>query len=354
LSSAVLAPTGREESWRFTPLPRISRISAAIDSLIGANLPDFTGPAGIEFSLADSDAPERGTAFEGDFASILARQFATSAAVVRVPAGFTTTEAGWLSYESLGGAGETVIIAEDSSKSIIVLDHTGTGARTDNVFVRAGEESEITVVSLQDWGTEALHLSTQSIEVGRNARVRHVVITLGGDLVRIAPRVTYTAPGGAVEMFGLFFADQGQHQEHRLFIDHSQPHCSSEVVYKGALRGEGTHTVWVGDVLIRAGAVGTKTFETNRNLVLSAGARADSIPNLEIETGEVAGAGHASATGRFDDEQLFYLQSRGIPAAEARRLVVRGFFADVLGRLGVARLEERVLGRVESSLEVLA
>jgi Fe-S cluster assembly protein SufD len=129
------------------------------------------------------------------------------------------------------------------------------------------------------------------------------------------------------------------------------PHCRSHVTYKGALQGEEAHTVWIGDVLIRAAAEGTDTFELNRNLVLTDGARADSVPNLEIETGEITGAGHASATGRFDDEQLFYLQSRGIPETEARRLVVRGFFADVINQIGIPEVQERLLAAVEAELE---
>jgi Fe-S cluster assembly protein SufD len=152
-------------------------------------------------------------------------------------------------------------------------------------------------------------------------------------------------------MLGLYFADAGQHLEHRLFVDHAKPHCRSHVVYKGALQGEDAHTVWIGDVLIRAEAEGTETYELNRNLVLTDGARADSVPNLEIETGEIVGAGHASTTGRFDDEQLFYLQSRGIPADEARRLVVRGFFADVINQIGIPEVQQRLLARVEAELE---
>jgi Fe-S cluster assembly protein SufD len=108
--------------------------------------------------------------------------------------------------------------------------------------------------------------------------------------------------------------------------------------------------VWIGDVLIRAAAEGTDTYELNRNLVLTDGARADSVPNLEIETGEIVGAGHASATGRFDDEQLFYLQSRGIPAEEARRLVVRGFFADIINQIGIPAVQARLLAQVEKEL----
>jgi Fe-S cluster assembly protein SufD len=129
------------------------------------------------------------------------------------------------------------------------------------------------------------------------------------------------------------------------------PHCRSNVLYKGALQGDGAHTVWVGDVLIRPAAVGIDTYELNRNLVLSDGARADSVPNLEIETGEIEGAGHASTTGRFDDEQLFYLMARGIPADEARRLVVRGYFAELINRIGVPYLVERLTAEVDRELE---
>jgi Fe-S cluster assembly protein SufD len=122
------------------------------------------------------------------------------------------------------------------------------------------------------------------------------------------------------------------------------------VVYKGALQGEGAHTVWIGNVLIRKVAEGIETFEENRNLVLSDGCQADSVPNLEIETGEIEGAGHASATGRFDDEQLFYLRSRGIEEAEARRLVVHGFFNDLIRKIGVPALEEQIAATVETEL----
>ena len=128
------------------------------------------------------------------------------------------------------------------------------------------------------------------------------------------------------------------------------PHCKSRVTYKGALQGETARTVWVGDVLIRAEAEGTDTYELNRNLVLTDGARADSVPNLEIETGEIKGAGHASATGRFDDLQLFYLQARGIPEDEAKRLVVRGFFVDVIREIPLADLRDEVTAAIEEEL----
>ncbi len=198
-------------------------------------------------------------------------------------------------------------------------------------------------MSVQLWDDDAVHLGQVGIRVGRDAHVRTFQASLGGDLVRINENVEYAGPGGELQMFGLYFVDAGQHIEHRLFVDHNQPHTKSNVVYKGGLQGDGAHSVWVGNVLIRKVAEGIETFETNRNLVLTDGCRADSVPNLEIETGEIKGAGHASATGRFDDEQLFYLQSRGITEDEARRLVVHGFFADIIRRIGVPEVEQRLL-----------
>ena len=186
--------------------------------------------------------------------------------------------------------------------------------------------------------------------MGRDASVRHIAVTLGGAIVRLNPNATYSGPGGSFEGLGVYFADAGQHQEHRLFVDHEAPHCRSNVEYKGALQGETAHTVWVGDVLIRASAEGTDTYELNRNLVLTDGARADSVPNLEIETGEIVGAGHASATGRFDDEQLFYLLSRGIPEDVARRLVVRGFFASIVARIGVPEVSDHLMEVIDAEL----
>ncbi len=199
------------------------------------------------------------------------------------------------------------------AEAVVVIDHTGDAVLAANVDYVLGDGAKLTVVSVQDWDEKAVHVAQHNALVGRDASFKSVVVTFGGDVVRIHPRVAYAAPGGEAELFGLYFTDAGQHQEHRLLVDHNTPHCKSNVAYKGALQGQDAHAVWIGDVLIQAAAEGTDTYELNRNLVLTDGARVDSVPNLEIETGEIAGAGHASATGRFDDEQLFYLMARGIP-----------------------------------------
>ena len=275
------------------------------------------------------------------------------ATVVTVPKEAVASDVTSVRVEGHGStptASHVLVRAERHSEAVVVLDHVGTATLNETVEIVVEDGAHLTVVSVQDWADGAVHASSHRARIGRDARLKHVVVTLGGDVVRITPDATFTAEGGDVEMVGLYFADADQHQEHRLFVDHAVPRCKSRVTYKGALQGEGAHAVWVGDVLIQAEAEGTDTYELNRNLVLTDGARADSVPNLEIETGEIEGAGHASATGRFDDEQLFYLQARGIPEAEARRLVVRGFFAELIQEIGVASVEERLLEAIEREL----
>jgi Fe-S cluster assembly protein SufD len=246
--------------------------------------------------------------------------------------------------------GHVIVEVGANSTATVVIDHTGSATYGAMLSVLVGDGAHLTLVNLQDWDDDAVHVEQQSASIGRDATLSSSVVTLGGDLVRLTPTVSYAGPGGSVEMLGLYFADAGQHLEHRLFVDHDQPNCRSRVTYKGALQGARAHTVWIGDVLIRAEATGTDTYEENRNLLLTDGARADSVPNLEIETGEVVGAGHASTTGRFDDEQLFYLMARGIPEPEARRLVVRGFFAEIVDRMGVSEVRDRLLTAVEREL----
>jgi len=247
-------------------------------------------------------------------------------------------------------ARHVVVTAEPFSHATVVFVHEGSSTLADNVEIVLGESANLTVVSVQDWADDAVHLTHQHARVGRDAAFKHVAVSFGGNVVRMNISLSYDGAGGAADLFGLYFADAGQHLEHRLFVDHNAPRTHSNVDYKGALQGQGARTVWIGDVLIRKVAEGIDTYESNRNLVLSDGARADSVPNLEIETGEIVGAGHASTTGRFDEEQLFYLRSRGIDEEEARRLVVHGFFADIIRRIGVPELEARLLAAVEAEL----
>ena len=169
-------------------------------------------------------------------------------------------------------------------------------------------------------------MGNHRIHVGSGATLRHSVVTLGGDFVRLRMDQDFGGEQSDLNMLGIYFVDPGQHMEHRTMVVHNHPECKSRVVYKGALDGARAHSTWVGNALIKPTAPGTDSYELNRNLVLTPGAIADSEPNLEIENGNIIGAGHASSVGRFDDEELFYLQSRGVTEKEARKMVVRAYF----------------------------
>ena len=242
------------------------------------------------------------------------------------------------------------VVAKKFSKSTLIVDHNGLGNLAEIIEIDVQDEAKLNIVSVQNWDKGSAHVSAHFSKLARNSYLKHSIASFGGDLVRITPVTTFTGPGAEVEMNGVYFASAGQHLENRPFVDHAAPNCKSRVTYKGALQGNKAHTVWIGDVLIRVVAEGTDTYELNRNLLLTDGARADSVPNLEIETGEIEGAGHASASGRFDDEQLFYLQARGITVNDARRLVVLGFLVDILQRTGVEELVERLTSIVEEKL----
>jgi Fe-S cluster assembly protein SufD len=276
-----------------------------------------------------------------------------TATVITVPAETDTSRPTVVTVTGAGGTGygHLLVQAEPFSRSVIVLDHRGSATYADNVELVVGDGASLSVISLQDWAGDAVHLSQHYATLGRDARLRHAAVTLGGSVVRLAPSVRYGAPGGDAELTGLYFADAGQHLEHRLFVDHGVPRCRSRVTYKGALQGKDAHAVWIGDVLIRPEAMGTDTYEYNRNLVLTDGTRVDSVPNLEILTGEITGAGHASASGRLEDHHLFYLMARGIPFAEARRLVIRGFFGQLIETIEVPELRERITEAIEAELE---
>jgi Fe-S cluster assembly protein SufD len=355
---AFEVPGGREENWRFTPMKRLRGLHDGSATATGEIKVDADAAPEVRVETVGREDERLGQAgAPSDRIAAQAYSSFTSATVVTVP---KETQASKPTVIRLTGPGEgntayghVQVRAEAFARAAVVLDHVGSGTYADNVEFVIGDGANLTVVSVQDWADDAVHVSEQHLRLGRDASLRHIVVTLGGDLVRVSPTATFADRGGNVEMLGLYFADAGQHQEHRLFVDHAVANCKSNVMYKGALQGNGAHGVWIGDVLIRAAAEATETFEVNRNLVLTEGARADSVPNLEIETGEIEGAGHASATGRFDDEQLFYLQSRGIPEDSARRLVVRGFFHEILMKIDIPEVRERLQAAIEAELEAV-
>lgn len=359
--NAFEVPAGRDEAWRFTPLRRLRGLHDGSAVRSAEATVEVSAHEGVTVETVGRDDARLGQGgVPADRVAAQAYSAFESATVVTVGAEQEVAEPIRVVVTGPGEGqvafGHTQIRLEAFANATVVLDQRGSGTFAENVEFVIADSAKLTVVGVQGWEDDAVHVAAHHARLGRDAVLRYTAVTLGGDVVRVTPVVKYDGPGGDAELLGLYFADAGQFFEHRLLVDHSQPHCKSNVVYKGALQGEigshkqDAHTVWVGDVLIRAAAEGTDTFELNRNLVLTDGARADSVPNLEIETGEIVGAGHASATGRFDDEQLFYLRSRGIPEDQARRLVVRGFFHEIINRIAVPEVRERLEAAIEVEL----
>jgi Fe-S cluster assembly protein SufD len=348
-------PSGSDEEWRFTPLAKIRRFFEPFvpDGVIeGTN--DVPAGAQVDVVTPSSLRSFGAALVPADRVSALAMQRASHGLHVQVDAGADVVPPIVLERIGTGGSAYVhhVVDIGPNARATVVFDHRGAIEVAGNVEVVLGDGASLQLVSINDRDPGSIELTAYAASVGRDATYRFVNVALGGEVVRTVPTVRFAGPGGRADLLGIAFAGTGQHLESRLFIDHAAPSCSSTVLYKNALLGHSARTVWIGDVRIRPAAIGTSTFETNRNLLLSDGARADSVPNLEIETGEIAGAGHASATGRFDDLQLFYLRSRGIPEAEARRLVVRGFFADVVSRLGLPALEDRLMASIDERLSI--
>jgi Fe-S cluster assembly protein SufD len=356
--AAFPRPTGREEEWRFTPV-------AALASLYDADLPgqvatQVDGPLapGVQAQVVPMGHPEIGLAPPpGDRAAAAAWAGSKTATLVTLdgaaPEAVTVVR---VSGQSGGQAVEPAaahlaIVARPGARGTVLLAHSGLAALAQGVEITWGEGADVTVVAVADWDAGAVQAASHRARLGKDARLTHFAAALGGGVVRLAPHIELAGDGAQARAFGINLTDSGQHHETHLFIDHRARRCLSRATYKGALLGPAARSVWVGDVLIQAGAEGTDSYEENRNLVLAKGARADSVPNLEIETGRIEGAGHASATGRFDEEQLFYLQARGIPPELARSLVVHAFFAELVGRIGHRGIEAALTAAVDAKLD---
>lgn len=351
---ADFAPISRrEEQWKYTTSEQVRGLDEdALTEYLGDL--ELKAPEGVTTAWVGADHASFGAAgIPEDRPSAAAWESAEQAYLMTLPANQKLdceVQLGLVSHDTTASALHLIVEAKTGAEGTVILDHRGDAVLSENIEILVGDNAHLTVVSIQDWNSGSVHLSAQFAKLGRDASLKHVVITLGGDVVRVTPNAVFAAPGASVNMLGLYFADAGQQLEHRLFVDHAVPNCKSRVTYKGALQGKNAHTIWVGDVLIRAAAEGTDTYELNRNLLLTDGARADSVPNLEIETGQIEGAGHASASGRFDDEQLFYLQARGINEDEARRLVVRGFLNEIIQQIGNEEIEVRLNQAIENEL----
>ena len=343
---------GREVNWKFTPISELSTLLNG--ELVGGEYPvDVTDTEGLRASWIPMSSELIGRAgIPEDRAAANAWGQAQLAHHILLTSEEHQTVT--IRRSDLGDtarAAHTIIEAAPNAHGLVIIENTGAAHLSESVEIVVGDGANLTVVTIQEWDDAAIHLGSHHATVKRDASLQHIVVSLGGKIVRVNPSIHLDEQGANGEGYGAYFADAGQHLEHQVYMDHNAPYTRSRVAYKGALQGEGARAVWIGDVLIRRVATGTDSYEENRNLTLTEGTRADSIPNLEIETGDIEGAGHASTTGRFDEEHIFYLQTRGISENDARKLVVRGFLTEVIQRIGNEQVEARLEAAIDAELD---
>ncbi|HEY7756289.1 MAG TPA: Fe-S cluster assembly protein SufD [Actinomycetota bacterium] len=262
-----------------------------------------------------------------------------------------------LTYLDADGAAvfpRTLLVAEEGSDVTFIDRYVspplGRALSDAVVEIFAGPGSRVRYVALQEYGEGVHHLSVQRARVGRDAEVRSLGVALGASLARAEVETVLAEDGGSSEMLGVYFGDGDQHIDHRSIQDHVGSQTASDLLYKGAMRDR-SNAIYTGTVIIEQGAHRCDAYQTNRNILLSETARAHSVPNLEILTNDPTRCGHAASVGPVGEDELFYLMSRGIPRQEAERLIVFGFFQEVLDRVGIPEVRDALVAAIEAELE---
>jgi Fe-S cluster assembly protein SufD len=283
--------------------------------------------------------------------------FRTGGTFLYVPPGVTVeAPLQTVTYLDEDGAGvfphTLVVVGDDAEVTFIDRYHGPDLERALSVGVVelvVGPSSRVRYASIQEWGDGVVHLGIQRARVERGAEFRSLAIGFGAALARSEAEAILEGRGAYSEMLGIFFADGTQHFDHRTEQDHVAPDCTSDLLYKGALRDR-SRGVYSGWVHVRPGAQKTDAMQTSRNIILSEEAFARAIPNLEIEANDVR-CGHAASVGPVEEEQLFYLESRGIPRAEAEKLIVFGFFNEVLDRITLEQVRAHAEDSIRAELD---
>jgi Fe-S cluster assembly protein SufD len=310
----------------------------------GDLLRDVLGAAGVPAS-------------EEKFAA-LAAAFAAGGTFIYVPRGVDVPlplhAFRWVSEPGIAVAARTIIVADESA-SVTYIDqyaspsHEGGAALSVGlVEIYARQAANVSYLGVQDHSPDVYHFNIQRAEIRRDATVRSLAATLGGRFSRSVVESLLVEPGAGSEMLGVYFADADQHFDHRSLQEHAAPHTTSELLYKGALKGR-SRAVYSGLIHIAKEAQRADAIQTNRNLVLSDEAKADSIPYLEIEANDVRCA-HGASVGPVDRDQVFYLQTRGLAPDDAEQLIVRGYFQEVLDRVRVPEVRVALERAVEAEL----
>jgi Fe-S cluster assembly protein SufD len=234
----------------------------------------------------------------------------------------------------------TIEIGEDAEAEVIVAYRSRDGAQAisvPQVEIDVAQSGRLRFLALQEMALDSTNVVQLRARLGRDATLRLGEVGLGSDLARLDMAIGLDGQGSSADIVGVFFGHREQVLDYRMVLNHRGPKSTSNVLLKGAVE-DASQSVFSGLVRIEKPAIGTSAFETNRNLVLSPDAKANSIPNLEILCDDVI-CGHGSSVGPLEEEHLYYLGSRGISPQRAERLLVRGFFQEVLDRLPVSGME---------------
>ncbi|MEX2572368.1 MAG: Fe-S cluster assembly protein SufD [Gemmatimonadota bacterium] len=259
----------------------------------------------------------------------------------------------WLDAAGSSLFGRTLIVAEEFAEVAVVdelasADFDGPAYSNGATEIVSAEGAKVTYVAVQRFGRGVRHLTTDRLVTGRDGKITTAYLTLGSDVTRADIQCRLRAPGSHVDMLGLYIAEGTQHLDHETLQDHIAPHASSNLLFKGALMDRG-RSVFRGLIRVHPNAQRTDAYQTNRNLILSPGARADSLPNLEIAADDVR-CSHAATVGQLDAEEMFYLLSRGIRHKEAMRLVIFGFFGEVLEQIQIEPVKQELVRAIEGKL----
>jgi len=355
----LLAAAGKGERAGL----QIQRNSEVISTQLVAGLAD----KGVWFGDLDEAAMERPDLVEPHLHSLVPPErtkltalhaaFRTGGTFVYVPADVSVAlplqTLTWLDADGAAAFPHTLIVADRGSEVTFIDRYASPDlerALSDAVVeIHAGAGARVRYVALQEYGRGVTHLSVQRANVGRQAQVRSLGVSFGASLARAEVESVLAEDGGSSEMLGLYFGDGEQHIDHRSIQDHVGNRTSSDLLYKGALK-DASNAIYIGTVIIEAGAHNCDAYQTNRNILLSEHAKAHSVPNLEIQTHDPTRCGHAASVGPVSEDELFYLETRGIPEKEAERLIVFGFFQEVLDRVELPEIRTGLEAAIEAEL----
>lgn len=364
-------PTTRLEEWRYTD-PRLLKWDRVELAPLGGEAPtleldDELRSKGVLLVDMATAAHERADLLRehlgkalpdttGKFAALNAA-FWSAGVLLYVPRGvriddpirlMRRIEQGGLAYFP-----RTLIVAGEGSQ-VAVIEDFGSPDLTHPAFscgvveISAAATASVQYVAMQRYGRGVHHLAMQRTIAGRDASVDTLMVNLGASVARVELAASLEGPGSRSDMLGLYFGQGDQHFDHSTRQDHRVAHASSDLLYKGALDGR-SRAVFRGLIKVFPKAQRTDAYQTNRNLILSREAEATSLPNLEIEADDVR-CSHAATVGQLDREELFYIMSRGVPRHEAERLVVFGFFGEVLERLPIPSLVAELRAAIEEKI----